>query len=1074
MLETPAAALTASDILQQADFASIGTNDLTQYTMAAGRENPRGNDYFVENHPAVLRLIRIVVEEACDVPVGVCGELASELEAVPTLLKLGIRSRRMPIDLFFRTLANFRAKNAVGVVLSGTGLDGTLGLKQIKEAGGLTLAQDPSDAEYVSMPRSAIATGLVDVTMPAAGMPEKILAIRQFAEKLEIPGDGPEPEPPPPDASDALRQVLKFLRIRTGHDFTSYKRTNLLRRIARRLQVHELGDLSAYLNLLREEPEEVQSLLRDLLITVTNFFRDKEAFDALEKKVIPLLFANKKSGDTVRAWVCGCATGEEAYSVAILLDEFASNLPDPPKIQVFASDINGDAIRSAREGRYDETVEADISHARFQRYFVKRGNLCCITKDLREKVLFASHNVLRDPPFSKLDLVSCRNLLIYLNRETQERILELFAFALHSGGGLFLGSSESADHSPLLFSPISKKYRLYKCAGGGLQRPLHVVPVPAKWDLAKIPEEPAGHDQPLSFGALHWKIIEQYAPPSILANEDYDILHASENSGRFLRFTGGEPSRNLLKLAHPALQLDLRATLMAAKHEGRQAISRHIQLQLDDGRRSVNLVVRPVELPEPARRFFLVLFEEDKQVPREALPPDTTPSDPAMETMVRRLEDELQDTRDRLRATIEQGETSTEELKASNEELQAINEELRSTTEELETGKEELQSLNEELTTVNNELKEKVEELSRVNSDLQNLMHSTDIGTVFLDRALRIKRYTPPVAQLFNIISSDIGRPFEHLTHKLDYRDLAQDAAGVLQTLRVVEREVHEGARNSTYLARISPYRTVDDRIDGVTLSFVEITELKRATDTLRDREMMLRMAQDAAKCGVWTLFLKTGAAWWSDECYKVRGTEPGSMEMTMKNWIHRFHPNDGERVETAMREAVENRSEYGLEMKITLPSGETRWLLEAGRAIYDEQGEATQISGITLDISERIEGREELARHLAQRVQDAETLKQADARKNEFLAILAHELRNPLAAIQTALELVHTKGGENRGDALCVIDRQVAQIVHLVDDLMDISRITQGKITLQKSRFDLAQAIRFAMETNRPRVEEL
>ena len=995
---------------------------------------------------------------------------AKQLTMVDGSIKVGeperVRGRRMPIDLFFRSLADAYGRRAVAIILSGTGSDGTLGLKRIKENGGIAFAQEPADAEYDNMPRSAIATNLVDIVLPASEMSRKLFSTRQLAKRLEIAEDK-LPAEAELSLVDAVREVITLLRIRTGHDFSGYKRPTLLRRIARRMQVHELETVASYINVLRERPDELEELLRDLLITVTNFFRDKETFDALEREVVPQLFAGKQSPDTIRVWVCGCATGEEAYSIAILLDEFAAQLLEPPKIQIFASDINEDAIRLARDGRYDETIIADVSPERLQRYFVKKGDFYIISKHLRERVLFAPHNILRDPPFSRLDLITCRNLLIYLNRETQERLLELFNFALRHEGFLFLGSSESAENSPRLFAAIDKKQRIYKSLGAIAQPPLPMTR--GRWEVKNADAKLDKPEQPISFGALHYKLVEEYAPPSVLIDEDYDIVHSSENAARFLHFAGGEPSRNLLKVAHPGLQLDLRLVLTMAKQENRQTEARHISVKLDNEERKINLIVRRREIPETARVFFLVIFDEGRSASKNLETPSASEmiaGDEAMKTVVGRLEDELQQTRDRLRATIEQSETSTEELKASNEELQAINEELRSASEELETGKEELQSLNEELTTVNLELKEKVDEVSRVNSDLQNLMHSTDIGTIFLDRALQIKRFTPRVKDLFNIISSDIGRPFEHLTHKLDYNQLAPDAAEVLKTLQPRDREVSSEKNRGYYLARLSPYRTLEDRIDGVVISFVDVTQLKQATDTLRDRELMLRMAQDAANCGVWTLFFRDGRAWWSDECYRVRGVEPGSMDMTMQNWIYGFHSESGKQVEAAICEAVEKHTEYNFESQITLPSGKSRWLMEVGRGLYNERDEATQISGITLDITERVEGREARAEQLAQKVRDADTLKQADRRKSEFLATLSHELRNPLEAIRIALELMES--GTNRDHAQQIIKRQVAQVIHLVDDLMDISRIERGKILLQKTHFDLADALNFALETIR------
>ena len=759
-----------------------------------------------------------------------------------------VRGKRVPIDLFFRSLAEAYGKNAVAVVLTGTGSDGTLGLERVKEMGGFTVVQDPEEAEYDGMPRSAIASGLIDFVLPLSEIPEKLRRVINLVEPLEVSADSGAQDDDGKGSS--LREVLSLVQIRTGHDFNNYKRPTLRRRIARRLQVHELTDLGKYVDLLRSEPEEIEDLLRDLLITVTNFFRDPDAFAALETEVIPKLFENKTAQDTVRVWVAGCGTGEEAYSVGILLLEYAQNLENPPRIQIFASDINAQAIRIGRECKYDEAITVDVSPERLERFFTKEGNLYRVRKELRDLVLFAPHNLLRDPPFSKLDLVTCRNLLIYLNRPTQERVIELFHFSLNRGSYLFLGSSESIDSSAALFETLDKKKRLYRARNAGVGAHQHIPPampaggkwLPERWltegAAGSGSKSPNNNDQPTSFSDLHDHLKEQLATPSVLIDAQYEILHASEGAARFLRFTAGEPTHNLLKALLPGLVLDLRAALMMAVREGRRVEARHVRFEMDGLERSVNIDVRPER--EDGSGLILVMLEE--QPVRSA--PDAQPSvsetlrsDRAIESVVQRLEDESQAIRERLKSTVEQFEVSTEELKASNEELQAINEELRSASEELETSKEELQSLNEELITVNHELKDNIEEVGRVNSDLQNLMSATNIATIFLDRALNIKRFTPPITQIFNMIPTDIGRPLAHVTHNLNYEALPADAEAVLKTLQSQEREITSATGEDVYLVRLSPYRTQDDRIDGVVLSFVDITKIKRAEATLRDAD---------------------------------------------------------------------------------------------------------------------------------------------------------------------------------------------------------------------------------------------
>jgi two-component system, chemotaxis family, CheB/CheR fusion protein len=482
-------------------------------------------------------------------------------------------------------------------------------------------------------------------------------------------------------------------------------------------------------------------------------------------------------------------------------------------------------------------------------------------------------------------------------------------------------------------------------------------------------------------------------------------------------------------------------------------------------------------MPRTLKGHFLVIFEEVEQIPGEEpmnAGSGTLENDRAMESVVQRLEDELVEMRHRLRITVEQSDTSTEELKASNEEFQAINEELRSASEELETSKEELQSLNEELITLNQELKEKIKEAAAVNADLQNVMRSTEIGIIFLDYALQIRRYTPRAQELWNVIPSDIGRPFAHLTHKLDYGQLSQDAVEVLRTLQVVEREVRGTMNGRAYLARIAPYRTMDDHIEGIVISFLDVTELKSASDLLRERELQLRMAQDAAKAGVWSLQLKDGTAWWSDECLRLHGLEPGSIQMTMKNWISRLHPNESMQVEAAVFEAAALHIPYNFETKVSFAEGGVRHLMETGRAVYNQEGEAIQVTGITLDITERVLWREEQSQLLKQKEETEEALRLADRRKDEFLAMLAHELRNPLTPLQHAAEILklHGSGVEDADKAANIVDRQLRSLVRIIDDLLDAARIAQGKIELKKETIELGSLLRNAIQSARHHFE--
>jgi two-component system CheB/CheR fusion protein len=737
--------------------------------------------------------------------------------------KIGVKERRSPVDLFFRTLAETNDSRAVSVILSGTGANGSMGLKRIKESGGVAFVQDPNEAEYNDMPRNAIATGLVDYVLPVAEIPAKILSYKEHRGSIQI-ADAPAAKP---TDEQALRDIFTQLRMRTGHDFSNYKRATILRRIERRLGINELKGLPAYANHLREHREEAQALMKDLLISVTNFFRDPESMDAVARKVLPAIFSNKTLDDHVRVWIAGCATGEEAYSFAIILSEVASHLQNPAQIQLFATDIDEEAIAIAREGFYTEAEVADVSPERLRRFFTKEHEGYRVKRELRENVLFAIHNVIKDPPFSHLDLISCRNLLIYLNRAAQGRVLDVMHFALNPNGYLFLGASESTEGSLDLFSTFDKEHHIFQ----GRPVPTRTVPPIPEVTLRPLPPPQIGKERTpqemramerLSYVDLHQRLLEKFGPPSVIINEDYDIVHLSDSAGRYLHVAGGEPTNNLLKLIRPELRLDVRTALYHAIQNRSEVETTDLAVHIDDGS-NVNLrvTVRPVlREGDPIRGFILVVFEEDGVPAPPLKKPDITVAEP----IARQLEDELMHLKSQLRATVEQYEIQQEELRASNEELQAINEELRSSAEELETSKEELQSVNEELSTVNQELNIKIEELSQANNDFMNLMNSTDIGTIFLDRELRVKLFTPRARDAFNLIPSDIGRPLMDITSKLAHDNLVKDIERVMKTLNKVET-MAESVDGRWYTMRILPYRTGEDRIEGVVITFLDITE---------------------------------------------------------------------------------------------------------------------------------------------------------------------------------------------------------------------------------------------------------
>jgi len=774
--------------------------------------------------------------------------LVMEEDFIVPSSNLRVEERRAPVDIFFRTLADAHGTRAVCVVLSGTGANGSMGLKRVKERGGVAYAQNPREADFNEMPRNAIATELIDEVLPVAEIPGRILAYRASMGTVEIPV---EAEQRAEQQQQALREIFTHLRLRTGHDFSNYKQATLLRRLERRINVRNLADLPSYAAFLQQNPDESQALLKDFLISVTNFFRDRKPFQALEQDVLPAIFHQKKAGESVRIWVAGCATGEEAYSLAMLVAEQTLGVLDAPKVQIFATDIDEAAIAVAREGLYTLNDAADVSPERLLRFFTKEGDGYRVQRELRELVLFANHNFLKDPPFSRLDLVTCRNVLIYLNQVAQERVMETFHFALRPGGFLFLGSSESVDGASDLYATVSRDDHTYRTR----QVVLPHYPVPEAEPAALQPpaaavlkhqEADGRQSNRLAMGELHQQLLEQYAPPSLVVNADYDILHMSEKVGSYLEFSGGEPTKNLLKLIRPELRLELRSALHQAVQRQTAVEARNVLWDRDGTRQSLTIRVRPVTKEgDTTRGFILVIFEPNEQEPtadRVMLRSD--------EPIAQHLEAELIQVKAQLRYSAEQYEYQAEELKASNEEFQAVNEELRSAAEELETSKEELQSINEELRTVNQELKVKIEEISVTSNNLHNLIHSAGVATIFLDRAFCIQLYTPAAQQLFNLIPTDHGRPISDITHRLHYDELLADAETVLTKLAQLEREIAT-TDSRTFLLRMLPYRTAEDRIQGVVITLFDITERKQAEEIVKLSERRLQRMVDVPSVGM-------------------------------------------------------------------------------------------------------------------------------------------------------------------------------------------------------------------------------
>jgi two-component system, chemotaxis family, CheB/CheR fusion protein len=727
------------------------------------------------------------------------------------------RGTRLPIDHFFRSLAQHLEEKAICIVLSGTGSDGTLGLEAVKGGGGLTMAQAEDQAKYPFMPRSAIDTGLVDYVLPAEQMAGEIIRY------LKHPYlEGREQELPAGQHYQAfLQKVLMLVRANTKHDFSHYKQSTIRRRLNRRMAVHKIEDIADYFRYLQQDPKENQALFKDLVICVTSFFRDQEAFKALEKNVIPNILA-KNRGEAIRIWVPGCGTGEEALSIAILLDEAMERNGRHHNVQIFATDIDADGIDKARAGEYPESVNVNLTTERLKKYFIQKENRYRIKQNIREMVVYAVQNLISDPPFSHLDLISCRNLLIYLDNELQRQILPLFHFVLNPGGYLFLGTSETLGEAVNLFATVDLKWKIFQRKGRETHLTLEypVMARPATYPRPHRREEIIRQENLRTL--MERLVLEEYAPPAILINKLYEVLFFQGDIAKFLSWPQGEPSYNLLHL----IQDDLRSRVLTALHRSiaeRKTIRvEAISFRTREGKTEhLNLTVRPLTEGEMAGLFLLIFEKSDAPV----LTQKGKGQAPAAEDVdrVAALEQELQSTKEYLQTTVEELEAANEELKSTNEELQSTNEELQSMNEELETAKEELQSTNEELVTVNTELNNKINELTEFNKDINNLLASTEIGTIFLDRDLNIKRFTPTATKLFSLIPQDVGRPIRDIAPKTEGANIYEESEKVLHTLQVKELEL-KTATGEIYATRILPYRTLENLIDGVVLTFIDIS----------------------------------------------------------------------------------------------------------------------------------------------------------------------------------------------------------------------------------------------------------
>ena len=756
------------------------------------------------------------------------------------------RGLRLPIDFFLRSLAQDQQEHSVGVILSGMGSDGTLGLRAIKEKAGVVLVQDPATAKFDGMPRSAVDAGLADIVAPVDELPGKILAYLQRTPLLA------RTEAPLEDrAQGGLEKAVILLRAHTGHDFSLYKRNTLYRRIERRMGIHQIAKMAAYVRYLQENSQELDLLFKELLIGVTSFFRDPAAWEQLRAQAIPTLLAGRSPGQALRAWVPGCSTGEEAYSLAIVLREAVEEIKPKGQftVQVFATDLDRDAIDKARQGFFPDNVAADVSPERLGRFFAKEQRGCRVRKEIRELVIFAPQNLIMDPPFTKLDLLSCRNLLIYLAPEVQKKLIPLFHYSLSPGGILFLGSAETIGSASDLFVPLSAKSRLFRRTESALR------PEPVEFPSSFSGGPPGGPEaRPVSKPAVSLQsladqlVLQRYAPPAVLVNDKGDICYISGRTGKYLEPAAGKANWNLFAMAREGLRYELAGAFQKALRQKESVMLHGLKVGTNGGEQRVEVTVQRLEEPGPLQGLVMIVFT-GVAAPEAAKAPVRPPQAHARNARLAELEQEVLQVHAEARANHEEMQTSQEELRSANEELQSTNEELQSTNEELTTSREEMQSLNEELQTLNTELQAKVEELSRSSDDMKNLLESTDIATLFLDKELNVRRFTNQAMNIVKLIPGDVGRPITDLVSDLIYPTLATDAREVLRTLASTEKPATTRDRR-WFSVRIMPYRTMNDRIDGVVITFTDITVAKTLEARLRAKQAGLekRVADQSAK----------------------------------------------------------------------------------------------------------------------------------------------------------------------------------------------------------------------------------
>jgi two-component system, chemotaxis family, CheB/CheR fusion protein len=968
----------------------------------------------------------------------------------------------LPIDIFFRSLAHDCGARAVAIVLSGGGSDGSRGIRDVQEAGGLVIVQDTHSAQFDGMPRTARDAGVADWVLAPEDMPHALLdhAATRASRSGHAPAEVGVAAP------RGIEAVYQMLQEEFGIDFTHYKPSTVTRRIERRLALAHSPNIDEYVTRLRNEREELDILYHDLLIGVTRFFRDGEAFDILEQRVLPELLQRGGPDAPLRIWVAGCATGEEPYSLAIVLQDLMLK-HGPRPVKIFATDVHRGSLERATRGIYEADAVANVSQERLARYFLRTGDAYQVVPDVRQMVVFAHHNVIRDAPFTRVDFITCRNLLIYLQPAAQQKVLSLFHFALKRGGGLFLGPSESVGPIARDFEMIDKHWRLYRkqtdakmVVDTRLQPMTHAEPRGPSGGVVPMPAASSRYSLAQLLGTYD-ALLEDMMPPSLLVSDRGELVHAFGGASRFLRMRDGRQDLNVLDVVDPELKMVLVGGLKRALNEPSAIVFKGVRLETSPdsgggagtpGSGVYKIAIRRVRSRHGGAAHLLISFDPlEGSAPASGHAETEIDLDQISSEQLRGLEAELSHTKENLQAAIEELETSNEELQASNEELQASNEELQSTNEEL-------QSVNEELYTVNAEYQRKIGELTELANDMDNLLSSTQVGTVFLDRELRIRKYTPQIAETFSLVPHDLGRPIETFTHKIDHPELVDDLKRVVVSGRPVERELRDVRGKSVFL-RIFPYRAKGS-VEGVVLTLIDVTALKAAEDALFHERYLLNSL----------LANVPDAIYFKDARGKfIRANLPMAKRLGLQNPAEAEGKSAFDLPDRAAAMAVHNQDEavlrtgqaqlYSLEKRVA-PDGAEAWDLVTRLPLRDGSGEIVGVIVIFRNVTDQ---------KLAEaRIRDAVT------RRDQFLAMLSHELRNPLGAMVTATSLLRANGAASPeiGKFFTILERQSQQMTRLLDDLLEASRVTQAKIDLKTTALDLNQTVREATDAIRDQMQ--